>query len=97
MPMFMRHLLVLGSLVLLVPAAADAGCVCRCVNGEVQAVCSSSLDIEPICAPAICPITPPAIRPIDPPTVPPIGTSSCRSEQVLNPYTGAYEWRQVCR
>ena len=39
MPKFMRHLLVLGSLVLLVPAAADAGCVCRCVNGEVQAVC----------------------------------------------------------
>lgn len=92
-----RHLTVVVSLMLLVPAAADASCVCRCVNGEVQAICSSTLDIEPICAPAICPITPPAIRPIDPPSVPPIGTSSCRSEQVLNPSTRQYEWRQICR
>lgn len=77
------------------PAAAD--CVCRCVNGTVQALCSSTLDVEPICAPAICPIVPPAIRPIDPPTLPPIGTTECRPEQVLNPATNRYEWRQVCR
>ena len=76
---------------------ARADCVCRCVNGTVQALCSSTLDIEPICAPALCPIVPPAIRPIDPPTVPPVGTTSCRSEQVLNPATNLYEWRQVCR
>ncbi len=95
--MLTRCLLSLFSLILLAPAGVSAGCVCRCVNGEVQAMCSSTLDIEPICAPAICPIVPPAIRPIDPPTLPPIGTSSCRSEQVLNPYTRQYEWRQICR
>lgn len=32
---------------------AQAECVCRCVNGEVRALCSSSLDIRPICAPTI--------------------------------------------
>ncbi len=92
-----RSLLPLTLLLLAIPTNAGAGCVCRCVNGEMQAICSSTLDIEPICAPAICPITPPAIRPIDPPTVPPIGTSSCRSKQVLNPQTGRYEWQQICR
>ena len=95
--MFVRRFLMLVILLVLAPEVARAGCVCRCVNGEVQAICSSTLDIEPVCAPAICPIVPPAIRPIDPPTVPPIGTSSCRSEQVLNPSTRQYEWRQICR
>ena len=66
-----------------------------CVNGEVEAVCSGSLDIEPICPPRICPIVPPAVRPIDPPRVPPVGASECRSEQV---WTGdRYEWVEICR
>jgi hypothetical protein len=52
---------------------AFAGCVCRCVNGSVQAICSSTLDIQPICAPQICPIVPPSIAPIQTPTIPPIG------------------------
>ena len=93
----MRGVLLLGLLLVGAAGGAHAECVCRCVNGSVQALCSGSLDIEPICAPTLCPIVPPAIRPIDPPTIPPIGTSACRSEQVLNPATNRYEWRQVCR
>jgi len=78
-------------------ASSHAGCVCRCVNGEVRALCSSTLDLEPICPPQICPIVPPSIEPIQAPTLPPLGTDSCRQVQVLNPSTGQYEWRSVCR
>jgi len=76
---------------------AVASCVCRCVNGEVQALCSSSIDVPPVCAPRVCPITPPSIAPIQQPRVPPIGTTHCRQAQVFNQRTGQYEWREVCR
>jgi hypothetical protein len=74
-----------------------AACSCECVNGSVQAICSSSIDVRPVCAPRVCPVRTPSVRPIDPPTVPPVGTSFCRSEQVLNPQTNRYEWKRVCR
>lgn len=80
----------------LIPGIANADCVCTCVNGRAQALCSSSFELPPICPPTICPIVPPSIRPITPPSVPPVGTSSCGPEQVLNPYTGQYEWQIVC-
>ena len=80
------------------PAAPSlAACRCECVDGEVRALCTSSLDIQPICPPRICPIVPPSIAPIMPPTIPPIGTERCRMVQVLNPHTNRYEWRRVCR
>lgn len=79
----------------IVTTPAHAACQCVCMNGEVEAVCSSSIDIEPICAPRVCPIVPPAVRPIDPPRVPPIGASKCRSEQVWN--GEEYEWVEICR
>jgi hypothetical protein len=84
-------------LLLLSPLEAAAACQCACVNGSVQAVCSSAIDLPPICAPTICPIAPPSVRPIDTPRVPPIGASYCQNEQVLNPVTGRYEWQQICR
>ena len=76
---------------------ASAACVCRCVGGEVKALCQSSIDLPPICAPQVCPIVPPAVAPIPAPRVPPIGTSSCKEVQVLNPVTNRYEWRSVCK
>ena len=88
----------IAALVLLaLPWGAEASCVCRCVNGEMRALCSSSLDIAPICPPTICPITPPSIAPIQTPRVPPVGTTACRQVQVFNQRTGQYEWREVCR
>ena len=74
----------------------SASCRCACVNGEVRALCSSSLDIEPICAPRVCHITPPSIIPIQTPSVPPIGTSNCVQKQVYNENTGMYQWKKVC-
>ena len=79
------------------PSPANASCVCRCVDGEVQALCESTIDIPPICPPKICPIVPPSIEPIQKPTLPPIGTKECRQVQVLNPDTNRYEWRTVCQ
>lgn len=76
---------------------ATADCVCRCINGEVRALCSSAIDLQPICSPQVCPITPPSIAPIQQPYVPPVGTTNCRQAQVQNPRTGQYEWREVCR
>jgi hypothetical protein len=81
---------------LLLLANADASCVCRCVDGEVQPLCDSSIDLPPICAPAVCAITRPSIAPIRPPVLPPVGTSSCSQRQVLNPATNRYEWRSIC-
>jgi len=73
-----------------------ATCECVCINGEVRALCASTLDIEPICPPRICPITPPSIQPIQTPRVPPIGTTTCNQQQVYNEYTRRYEWQEVC-
>ncbi len=71
-------------------------CRCVCMDGEVRAICSSALDIEPICSPRICPITPPSVEPIQSPRVPPIGTSNCEQRQVYNEDTHRYEWKEVC-
>ena len=75
---------------------ASAACTCQCVNGTVTPLCSSTLDISPICSPTICPITPPSIAPINPLRIPPIGTSNCSMKQVYNNHTGEYEWKRIC-
>ena len=75
---------------------ALATCACQCVNGQVEAICSSTIEMRPICPPRICPIVPPAIRPISPPTLPPLGTTECQPQQVWNQFTGRYEWRRLC-
>lgn len=83
-----------AALIIMPAGKASASCQCACVNGEVEAICSSSLDLQPICAPRICPIVPPGVRPIESPTIPPIGASRCRSEMV---WTGQeYEWIRLC-
>ena len=44
-----KKILGLAALVLeLLAPVAHADCVCRCVNGEVRALCTSSLDLEPM-------------------------------------------------
>lgn len=77
--------------------SVTAACSCRCVNGSVQALCSSTLEIPPICAPRICPSTSPSIKPFPSLKLNPMGTNSCSQKQVLNPNTGLYQWKRVCR
>lgn len=81
----------------LIVSDANADCVCRCTNGQNAPLCSSALDIPPICPPRVCPIQPPSIAPVQAPQLPPLGTQNCWQQQVLNPYTNQYEWRRVCR
>ena len=77
-------------------SSAYSACTCECINGEVQAICSSSLDLPPICASRICPLVPPSIASLDSLTLPPLGTSHCTNMQVYNSYTYQYEWEEVC-
>ena len=51
-------------------AQKTSSCRCTCVNGEVKALCSSSIDVPPICAPRVCPIVTPSVKPVAPPRVP---------------------------
>jgi len=74
----------------------SAGCRCVCMDGRVQPICSSSLDIKPICAPRICPIETPSVKPIQTPVVPPIGTKQCVKKYIYNDRTMKYEWKTVC-
>ena len=76
---------------------AVAACTCSCVNGQVRALCSTTYEIRPICAPRICPIRTPSIKPIVPPKIKPLGTSYCSQKQVYNYYTMQYEWKRVCQ
>ncbi len=92
----MRKLLAGFAFLAITTATADAGCVCRCVDGEMRALCSSSIDLEPICPPRICPMSTPSIAPLQMPRLAPLGTSSCRQAQVCNSF-GQCRWQEVCR
>lgn len=91
----MRSLLA-GAFALLLTAEAQASCVCRCVDGEMQPLCESSLELPPICPLTVCTLVPPSVEPMQPLGIPPLGTSQCSQHQILNPSTRQYEWRSVC-
>lgn len=69
--------------------AAQAGCACVCVDGNVVPSCTSTLDIPPICPMRAC--TQPNVRP--PPPI--ITRGACADTQVCDPY-GHCEWKSVC-
>jgi hypothetical protein len=93
----MRWLLLALALMAEPLAAANAECICSCVEGKNVPLCRYANELPSICPPRTCPFAPSAIRPIAPLTTPPLGASTCTQQQVLNPYTGQYEWRQVCQ
>lgn len=82
---------------MLVNTNVKASCTCTCVNGQQQALCTNTMDLPSLCPPRICPLVSPSVQPLQQPKLPPLGTSYCSNQQVLNPYTGMYEWRQVCQ
>lgn len=49
---------------LAVSTAAQARCVCECVNGHVEHICESTIDIPPL---ALIGIDPPCAPGMDPP------------------------------
>lgn len=74
-----------------------AECECRCVGGQNRSICTSSMELPPICPPAVCPIEPPSIQPLMAPQLPPLGTSRCQMHQVWNPYVQQYQWQRICQ
>jgi len=77
--------------------AAGAACVCRCLDGKAQPVCSSSTDIPPLCNTTACPMSPPRVSPQDALQPKPTVKPGCKIRQVYNPETGRHEWGQICR
>lgn len=75
---------------------AEAQCGCYCVDGVVQAVCTNTTDVEPVCHPRVCPVQSPSIAPIQVPEVPQPNASYCRQHYVYDELTAQYEWRQLC-
>jgi hypothetical protein len=92
----MKRILIIAYAIIGLASPAQAGCTCLCANGQMQPLCSSALDLPPICAPTICPIASPSIPPISPPSIPPIGTSQCRQARICDQF-GNCSWQQVCR
>jgi hypothetical protein len=43
---------------------ANASCVCRCVDGQMQPLCTSAIDLRPICPMGACAMAPPSIAPL---------------------------------
>lgn len=84
------------ALAFMMPLAAFASCVCRCVDGQMQPLCSRTGELRPTCPVTLCDIVPPSTAPYMLPEVPPIGTTSCRMAQVMDPGTEKYEWQRVC-
>jgi len=74
---------------------AFASCDCRCIDGQAQAVCSSSLEVPPLCSGQSCPVSP-SMTPVAP-LGGAVGDSICDTVQVFNPRTRRYESRQACR
>jgi len=75
---------------------AHAACVCRCVDGQMQPLCESTIDMPLVCPATLCAQPLPSIKPIQPPVLPPVGATRCSPRQVLDPASGNYEWRSVC-
>ena len=76
--------------------SAMSACRCACVSGEMQSLCSSSLDLPVMCV-GLCPLAPVSLAPLPSLQLPPLGTQQCVQKQVLNPNTRQYEWRSVCQ
>lgn len=86
----------LAGLAIAATGPAEAACVCRCVAGKAQPVCSSSTDIPPLCNSTVCPMSPPKVSPMDQAKPKPSVKPGCTVRQVYDPATGRHEWGQIC-
>ena len=94
----MRKLMSAAVLAISLACAGEAAaqCVCRCIEGELGAICLASSDVPPVCTPRLCPAAPQSTPPGISLAAPPAGTTECRLGQVLNPRSDRYEWMALC-
>ena len=76
-----------GLIIVLISQSSHADCVCRCVNGQSQALCSNKHLVQPTCR-NICPLALPDLA---------LRAPNCRMEPVLNSKTGRDRWREICK
>lgn len=76
---------------------ASAACRCSCVNGQIEAVCTLPSELPPVCAPRACTVKAPGATLVNQSRVAANTTKQCHETQVLNPQTGSYVSKQVCR
>ena len=78
---------------------AFADCVCQCVNGELAAICSGTISVQPTCAPRSCPAPNASLSMARNQQVSSQGGSGsdCAPRQVLDPISGKYKWQVLCR
>lgn len=76
--------------------SAGASCGCSCVNGQIEPVCTLPTDLPPVCAPRACTLKPARRTLVNQANAANIA-KGCQEKLVLNPQTGAYISRQVCR
>ena len=50
----MKNIFIISLLILFCSFSAKADCFCACIDGKNKAVCRGSINIKPICPPAIC-------------------------------------------
>jgi hypothetical protein len=83
---------VLLTALLFMALPAQAECVCKCLAGQVKAVCDNPRELRPLCASHPCPIKPPVSENITSPA-----KTDCVAQKVYNPFTGAYENKLLCK
>jgi hypothetical protein len=78
-----------ATLTLALPLASHAECFCEFINGVVQPMCGSSLDIRPSCGYLVRERGPVLFSP------PPFRVESCKPAVLCNKH-GACRWKWVC-
>src|ERR1044072_1106133 len=93
--MSIQRITLLSSFVHLVVSNGPAYglCACQCVDGQMRAVCTSTIEHRPLCPPSVCPLPPPTISPANPRSSSPTNPRGCVQQQVMNPDNKRYEWR----
>jgi len=76
---------------------ASASCKCSCVKSQIEAVCTAPSDLPPVCAPRSCTVKEPSATLVNQVRVGPNATKQCHESLVLNPQTGSYISKQVCK
>lgn len=84
------------ALLLVGGGAANATCICQCVDGRMQPLCDGANDPPKVCRPTICRPPKPSVAPVIPPNLLPLGGSQCKQAEVCDT-TGKCTWEQVCR
>lgn len=80
-------------------STAFADCRCLCINGELAAICTGNVSVQPTCAPRVCPAVGGSVTMVQNRQASAQGGSGsgCAPRQVLDPVSGKYEWQVLCR